>query len=172
MEKDIYIWVEGQDDIRFFEKIIKPIFEEKYRSVKITTYSRTKKDIILKYIEAIKLMSADYFFTSDIDDTICVTLKKQSLTEIYNNLDQEKIIIIIKEIESWYKAGLDDNKCQQFNIPIHSNTDNLIKEDFNRLIPNGFSRLGFMLEILECFSIESAVNKNGSFKYFIEKYNC
>lgn len=172
MEKQIYIWVEGRDDLRFFEKIIKPIFEKKYRSVKITTYSRTKKGIIIKYIEAIKLMSADYFFTSDIDDAICVTLKKQSLKEIYNNLDQEKIIIVKKEIESWYKAGLENNKCQQFKISTHTNTDNLTKEDFNRLIPEGFDRLTFMLEILDCFSVECAIAKNGSFKYFLQEHDC
>jgi len=171
MEKEIYIWVEGKDDISFFRKIIIPILEKKYQSVKIAPYRRTKKNIIIKLIEAIKSMPADYFFISDIDDDLCATLKKQRLKAIYNNLDQEKIIIVIKEIESWYKAGLDDTKCQQFKIPVHNNTDSLTKEDFYKLTPNNFDIDHFMLEILECFSIESAVNKNSSFKYFVEKCN-
>lgn len=35
--KNLYIWIEGDDDKRFFKTIIKPIFEEKYNWVEVNT---------------------------------------------------------------------------------------------------------------------------------------
>lgn len=174
--RSLIIFVEGADDIRFFEKIIKPKFESsKYQSVIISPYKNIKKNRVIKYIKTIKSpsMPSDYIFICDINDSPCVTLKKQQEQRIYHNIfNQERITVVKKEIESWYKAGLENNKCQQFKISTHTSTDNLTKEDFNRLIPKGFDRLTFMLEILDCFSVDCAITKNGSFKYFLQKYDC
>lgn len=80
---------------------------------------------------------------------------------------------MIKEIESWYLAGLDAQACKEFNIHNVPETDSITKEQFDALIPEKFiSRIDFMLEILKVFSIESAKQKNMSFKYFIMKYDC
>ena len=77
------------------------------------------------------------------------------------------------EIESWYLALLDDNACRRFKIRPGKikNTAHITKEQFDALIPKKFdSRVDFMVEILECASIESAKQRNTSFKYFIDKY--
>ena len=85
--------------------------------------------------------------------------------------DKDKIIVVIKEIESWYLAGLDNEVCRQLKINNFADTDNVTKEKFNALIPKKFtSRIDFMLEILKNFSIEIAKQKNNSFRYFVEKY--
>ena len=124
-------------------------------------------------MHSINSIPADYIYITDINNFPCVLLKKQKELRIYNGrIDQEKIMIVKREIESWYKAGFGDNKCNEFQIPIHTNTDDLTKEEFDQLIPKKFDRLTFMLRILECYSIDTAVNKNRSFKYFLEKYNC
>ena len=84
-----------------------------------------------------------------------------------------KIIVVVKEIESWYLAGLDNKVCKQLKIKNFPNTEKVTKEEFNSLIPKKFtSRIDFMLEILKNFSIEIAKKKNTSFRYFVEKYDC
>lgn len=89
------------------------------------------------------------------------------------NIENDKIIVVIKEIESWYLAGLDDEEYKRFEMHTLSNTDDITKEQFNDLIPKKFdSRIDFLLEILKSFSIEIAKQKNKSFRYFSEKYNC
>ena len=89
------------------------------------------------------------------------------------NIDKSKIIVVIKEIESWYLAGLDNKVCRQLKINNFADTDNVTKEKFNALIPKKFtSRIDFMSEILKYFSIEIAKQKNNSFQYFVEKYDC
>jgi ribosomal protein L17 len=50
-------------------------------------------------------------------------------------------------------------------------TDELVKEQFNIIIPQRFdSEKNFMIEVLKTFCINTAKQKNKSFKYFVEKF--
>ena len=174
-DKKLYIFVEGNDDQRFFEKIIKPKFKDKYDDVYITKYKQEKKEKVENLIKSIKARGFNYIYVSDINDSPCVRHKKQKIKEEIKNIDEGRIVIVIKEIESWYLAGLEDNEAKRFGISKKiSMTDNLTKEDFNKLMLNKFkkSRIDFQSEVLKVFSIETAKKKNKSFKYFIEKFDC
>ena len=174
-DKKLYIFVEGNDDQRFFEKIIKPKFKDKYDDVYITKYKQEKKEKVENLIKSIKARGFNYIYVSDINDSPCVRHKKQKIKKEIKNIDEGKIVIVIKEIESWYLAGLEDNEAKRFGISKKiSMTDNLTKEDFNKLMLNKFkkSRIDFQSEVLKVFSIETAKKKNKSFKYFIEKFDC
>lgn len=117
-------------------------------------------------------MNADYIFAHDIDNTVSTTNKKIEIKHMLKNIDEDKIFIVIKEIESWYLAGLSNEKCKILKIPIVNNTDEITKESFNSMMPDNFdSRIAFMIEILKNFSIKIAIRKNKSFKYFIEQMN-
>jgi len=171
--KRLFILVEGNDDERFFNKIFIPKFKEKYDTVQINKYATMKKVNVDRFIRSIKAMGADYIYLTDINNSHCVTDKKTKIQSKYKNIDNDKIMVVIKEIESWYLAGLDDEVYEQNKIKNFANTDNVTKEIFNNLIPKKFtSRIDFMLEILKNFSIETAKQKNNSFQYFVEKYDC
>lgn len=169
----LFILVEGEDDERFFYKILKPELEKKYSSVEVRCYAKLKREKIDNFLKSIKAMGSDYIYVTDINNFPCVTAKKQDIRNKLKNIENDKIIVIIKEIESWYLAGLNDMICKKFKIPTFDNTNNITKEQFNKLIPENFnSRIDFMLEILKFFSIDVAIQRNKSFKYFIKKYNC
>ena len=171
--KLLFIWVEGDDDERLFNKTLAPKFQEKYNAVKIIKYATMKKEKVDSFIESIKAMGADYIYSTDINDSPCVTAKKGKILNRYKNIESDKIIIVVKEIESWYLAGLDSKACKQLKISNFASTDNITKEKFNALIPKKFtSRIDFMSEILKNFSIDMAKQKNNSFRYFVEKYDC
>jgi selenocysteine-specific translation elongation factor len=170
--KQLFFLVEGNDDERFFQKIIVPKFQKKYDTVKIWKYAQEKTEKISNFIRSIKSMGADYFYVVDIDQSPCVTAKKKEIKRKLKNVEIDRIIVIIKEIESWYLAGIDNKHCKKLKIQIVENTNNITKEEFNNLIPKKFDRIDFMSEILKNFSIEVAKQKNTSFKYFIEKYDC
>jgi len=171
--KLLFIWVEGDDDERFFNKILSPKFQEKYDTVKIIRYAKLKKEKVDNFIKSIKAMGADYIYLTDINNSPCVTAKKEETQKKHPNIDKDRIIAVIKEIESWYLAGLDNKACKQLKINNFANTDNVTKEKFNALIPRKFtSRIDFMSEILKNFSIEIAKQKNKSFRYFVENYDC
>lgn len=169
----MFIWVEGDDDERFFENIMKPKLQKKYNFVETRRYAALKKEKIDNFLKSIKAMGADYIYMIDINNSPCVTAKKQETQNKFKNIEGERIMVVIKEIESWYLAGLGNAQANKFNIRNISETDTITKEQFNRLIPRKFdSRIDFMLEILKFFSIEIAKQKNRSFRYCIEKYNC
>ncbi len=170
--RKLFRWVEGADDERFFEKIIKPKLQKKYNSIDIIRFAALKKEKIDNYLKSIKAMDADYIYITDINNSQCATAKKQKIQNHLRNIDEERIIVVIKEIESWYLAGLDNTYARKNKLRSLSDTNNISKEQFNSLIPKKFdSRIDFMLEILQNFSFEIAKQKNKSFRYFIENYN-
>ena len=171
MKRRLFILVEGDDDVRFFGRIVKPLFAGPYDSVEIVPYASTKREKVSRFIKSIRLMKQDYIFVADIDSEYSVRDKKQILYYRYSEVDGKDIIIVIREIESWYLAGLDNAAGNRLGITVPPTTDEVTKEDFNALIPNRFSsRIDFMFEALKYFSIQIATSKNQSFSYFIHHY--
>jgi hypothetical protein len=172
MKKRLFILVEGEDDIRFFGRIIKPLFVSRYESIEIIPYASIKRVKVNNFLKSVRQMNNDYIFVADIDTERSVRDKKQLLYYHFDNISGHSIVIVIKEIESWYYAGISATAAQDLGIADLAATDDLFKEDFNRLMPRQFdSRIDFMFEILKSFSLETAVQKNRSFKFFVERYH-
>jgi hypothetical protein len=172
MKKRLFILVEGEDDVRFFGRIIKPLFITLYDSVEIIPYACIKRTKVNSFLKSIRLMNNDYIFVADIDTERFVRDKKQILYSHFSHIDGGSIIVVIKEIESWYYAGLSPESALSLDVPDLPFTDELTKEDFNHLIPKKYdSRIDFMFEILKYFSIDSADRKNRSFRFFVERYH-
>lgn len=172
MYSRIFILIEGNDDERFFNRIIKPKLEKNYMLVTFYKYSEIpkKKKKINNLLSSIKSMRANYIFVTDLNATPCITAKKEAKLIKCGNIDKNKIIVVIKEIESWYLAGLDVEDSKKLGIPFYSDTSNLDKEQFNRLIPKKFDSItNFKLEILNYFQTRIAKQKNKSFEYFLNK---
>jgi len=169
--KQLYILVEGNDDERFFREIIMPLFENDYDNIVIWQYAQQKYKKIKKFIKSINSMEADYFLVGDLDENSCVTEKKEKVLEAFGNVSLKKIIVVIKEIESWYLAGLDQKTSSNIGIHNFEDTNDLFKEDFNELLETKYdSRIDFMQEIIKVFSIKVALEKNNSFRYFFNKF--
>ncbi|MCX6684151.1 MAG: hypothetical protein NTZ37_05415 [Methanoregula sp.] len=172
MEKRLFILVEGEDDVRFFGRIIKPLFVTHYSSVEIIPYACIKRSKVSSFLKSIRLMNNDYIFIADIDTEHSVRDKKQVLYSHFSHIDGGSIVVVIKEIESWYYAGLSAESAQYLAVPDLLFTDELTKEYFNSLIPSKYdSRIDFMFEILKYFSVDTAEKKNHSFKFFTGRYH-
>jgi len=175
--RKLFILVEGYDDKRFFEKIIQPLFQERYFTIAIRTYANKKNEEIVNLVRNIKQTNADYIFVVDKNsERICITAKKIDTQKRYECVDIDKIIVVLKEIESWYLAGLNKADAQQLGLPVLENTENIGKKKFEEYLRNkfnyktGFKTKDFLTEILKYFSITTAKQKNASFKYFADKY--
>lgn len=172
MKKRLFILVEGEDDVRFFGRIIKPLIVPQYDSVEILPYASIKRFKVNNFLKSLSEMKNDYIFVADIDTERSVRDKKQILYHWFSNISGGSIIIVIMEIESWYYAGLTAETLQKFGLPSLPSTDGLTKEDFNALIPSSFdSRIDFMFEILKSFSPVTAARHNRSFRFFFERYH-
>jgi hypothetical protein len=171
MKKRLFILVEGEDDVRFFGRIVKPLLAPSYDSVEIIPYASIKRQKVNNFIKSVSQMNNDYIFVADIDAERSVRDKKQILYHWFSNINGGSIVIVIREIESWYYAGLPDAVAQRIGVPPLDSTDELTKEDFNNLIPASFdSRIDFMYEILKSFSLPAAVQHNRSLKFFVNRY--
>ncbi len=172
MKKRLYILVEGEDDVRFFGRIMKPLFVSRYDSVEIIPYACTRRVKVNNFLKGMAQMHNDYIFVADIDTERSVRDKKQLLFSWYPDLSGANTVVVIMEIESWYYAGLPENALQRFGLPSLASTDDLTKEGFNALIPPSFdSRIDFMFEILKSFSPATAVRHNQSFRFFFDRYH-
>ncbi|MDP3103026.1 MAG: hypothetical protein Q8M95_00285 [Candidatus Methanoperedens sp.] len=170
MGSKLFIFIEGDDDEKFFGRIIIPMFANKYETVKLWKYAQEKNERISKFLNSINAMKADYIFVADNNGSPCITDRKQRIENDIQNIDKNKILVVVREIESWYLAGIDDGSSKKLGIKSFSNTEQINKSAFNDLKPKKFnSRIDFMSEILKLFCIDTAKMKNGSFSYFIEK---
>lgn len=171
--KALYILVEGDDDERFFRKVVMSVLEGEYESVTLWKYAQRKSEKVAAFLSSIESMGARYILVSDMNRAPCVTARKRELHDRFKNIDEDRIRVIIKEIESWYLAGLDASSSENLRIPCFDTTGSVTKEQFNGLIPRKFdSRIDFMQEILKYFHTETAKQKNASLRYFLNKHGC
>lgn len=169
--KRIFIWVEGDDDERFFSNIIEPKLKSKYNDIKVVKWGKHKKEYIKKFIRSINSMKGGYIFVRDFDNASCIINRKEKTKECYQFLDENKIFIVVTEIEGWYLAGLNVESSEKLKIKNFKDTNDIVKEQFDELIPSKFdSRIDFMKEILKMFTIDIAKKKNNSFEYFCKKH--
>jgi len=170
--KLLFIFIEGNDDERFFERVVEPSFQERYSEIKFWQYADKNKKTRVRFIKSINLMKADYIYVGDIDDVPCITAKKEKLTDDFGKkITADRIAIVIKEIESWYLAGLDEKASKKLGIRKKiKTTDNIIKEHFDQLIPKKMPRSVFMRKILENYDVEIAKGSNRSFRYLMNKW--
>lgn len=174
-DQTLYILVEGDDDERFFESIIKPIYVHSYGEIRFWKYSQRKKGEVNRFLESVKNLQAaglaNYIFVADLDDCVCVMTKKERIASEYKHVTKNRMLIVGKMIEGWYLAGLDNDTCERIGIgSLPSRTDHLTKSQFNCLLPEGFdSRIECMQEILRSYDLKVACARNYSFRYFKRK---
>ena len=168
----LIIWVEGLDDQRFFDAVAKPILQQRYGWIAVRPYAQLEHSLVDKFLRSAIGGGIDYIFVSDCDTAPCVTSRKAALCRKFLSLDPSKVVIVVREIECWYLAGLDDNSRRAMKIPSVRNTDLLTKELFNSMMHKRYeSRVVWMLEILNGFSRAVARDKNRSFRYFCDRYD-
>ena len=166
----LFIFLEGDDDERFFDRFIKPMYEQIYDHVQLWKYAQIKKQKVNGFLRSINAMQAEYLFVFDMDESPCVTDKKERCASEFEKLSEDRILIVCREIESWYLAGLNDEGCSQIGIPPSYNTDRMSKEHFDGIVPPKFvSRIDFMQEIMKVFDQNTALTRNASFGYFMQK---
>ncbi len=170
-QKKLYIFVEGNDDELFFKRVVQPLFLNHYSDVEIFKYAQWKKQKVELFIQSIITLDYDYIFTADIDLLETIAEKKRIIKNRFSNVETSKIDIVIKEIESWYLAGISTERAALMNILIPKDTNEITKEDFNEICHHTFrSRIDFMYEILKSYSIDLAMKKNQSFEYFVKNH--
>lgn len=172
MYRRVDVLLEGRDDKRFFDAVIRPILQKRYDDVRTWEYAGASIERRINYLRSIQAMgNADYLFLSDLDTSPCITERKGHLVNSHKGIiEASRTIVVMREIESWYLAGMDDRVCRRLGVRVPRRTDKVTKEQFAGLMPRRFnSAVEFMTEILRCFRIETAKGRNRSFCYLMDK---
>lgn len=167
------ILLEGNDDQRFIDNVIRPYISKINPSTILTIqYAEDKKINVDKIIQRLDAKNHMYILLGDYDSSDkCITLKKEELMEEFNHLNKNVIFIVKDEIESWFLSGMNTDLeiFNEFIIP--DDTERITKEMFNKMMENSHfdSRIDLMKEISKSYDFDLATKRNNSFKYFIEK---
>ena len=164
----LYLFVEGDDDERFARTVISPRLSNRYDWIGTFQYAQERPAKVSSYLRSIKAMGAEYFFLADINSFPCLSEKRQALLRKLKELEGARVIIVVKEIEGWYLAGVPASS--QWGASVPADTTNLTKEQFDAALPKPFdSRIAYMVEILKLFDVDTAVARNPSFQYFARR---
>jgi hypothetical protein len=168
----LFVWVEGPDDQRFVDTILRPRLEELYDWVEVVPYSGMANEKITKWIESIRSINdATYAFLADNDQSACVPAKKEELVRRIKSLQPSRIVIVVEEIEAWYLAGLAAEGRERLGINEMANTDNVNKEAFDlHRRPDYGSRVDWMIEMLRHYSLEEGCSRNSSLGRFVARF--
>ena len=101
---------------RFCEEVLSPIFQAHYDHVEIWQYSQRKSSKTVGLIRSIDSMSADYLLLGDIDERPCVTVTKEELNTQFSVLSSDRVIVVRREIEAWYLAGLHEPALRDLGL--------------------------------------------------------
>lgn len=173
--KPLYIFVEGDDDERFFDTVIVQKLQERFFPILFIQYAQNRSKIG-GYIRSFATPSlrADYICACDLNHCTSAEEKITAFEEEFDNVNRDNVVVVIKEIESWYLAGLSTTDSKRFFKKNFERTDHVYKEKFNasRRWNKEEPRRSFMREILKHFDMKTAKLKNRSFRLFVEKYSC
>ena len=166
----LWLLVEGADDTRFCDAVLKPTFETTYDYVKTWEYSQQKASKTASLIRSIGSSNSDYILIRDIDERPCVTETKDQITARFSGLSGDRVIVVRREIEAWYLAGLSEIACNELGLARVADVDSVTKEEFDRLVGGKGEHTNTMVEILRHYDVEVARQRSPSFGYFWQKH--
>jgi hypothetical protein len=168
----LFFYVEGQDDSRFIEFVVKPLITQ-YDSVHTVMYAQSKLKDVERELKTIKELGDHLIFMGDQDDEPSVTVRVAELRAKYTIPVNFPVIIVCREIEGWYLAGVPDlSNKQLWNGSPTVDVNTLTKEDFNRGKPTRFYiRQSWMIELLKKFNCVAAESRSISFAFSCQELN-
>ena len=170
MPDGLFFFYEGPSDARYIDAILRPIALDRYKWVGKYMYACKKTRQVCGCLNGLPNIDADYVFLTDKDDSPCISHRQLSIIGRYPPLVQRQVVVAVAEIESWYIAGVTDQSAAQLGIAPIRRTEGITKEGLARITPRAFdSRIDFMSEILNKYSLDIARQRNASLDYLVAR---
>ena len=161
----LYLFVEGADDRRLVNVLFHNTEEKS-----IIEYSRRNNSSIAKFIRALNGTSDRYIFFAD-SDTKSMDQRKSDIKTKFKSINEDQIVIVCIEIESWYYAGMNVELCQKNKIKFKDDANRVSKEGFLSLIKKcSLQKTEIMIEVAKMFDVDLARKRNASFSDFYDRY--
>jgi hypothetical protein len=170
--KRLFLFVEGDDDERFFRAVLLPLLSRGYEEIRFVQFSRLKREKVRAWMRSVAGMKADYIYIRDLDRHPCATAARDRVGDSLPWIDPERVQIVKAEIESWYCAGIHkDHPWGTLDVARVPDTHAVTKEAFEVAISRkGEPKIPAMLAILEGFDLDTALRRNESLRRFVRKF--
>src|ERR1051325_10751435 len=104
---DVFVFVEGPDDKRFAEAVIKPKLEDQGSTCVVLTYKCRAPRDVSKTIQSLLAQGKRVLFLHDHDAAPCITARREATVEKYRGCSIRNVIVVQQAIEAGYVAGID-----------------------------------------------------------------
>lgn len=170
MRRGLYIFVEGVDDERLFDRKLCRVLKKGYAFVRIIQYAQLRKKKLKGFVRTCKQQGHHYVVVGDFDKSWCLTTARTKAKRRCNDIDFDNVVIAVSMIESWYAAGLSEAKRKELGIKIPKKCEEVTKVILNNAMPKSYiSRIEFLNEILQSWTLTSAKRNSASLSYLLEK---
>ncbi len=160
----LYFWVEGEDDQRFVESVFIPHIAG-YDAILVQKYASMKHAKVRAFLRSIKRSGQEVIFLADRDHAPCIQRRIDAVREKYSVPKEFPIVIVCREIEGWYLAGLADlGNRSLWSGSKNVDVNTIQKLKFNEGKPNRFVyRIDWMIELLKNHDRACARARSASF---------
>ncbi|MDT7960351.1 MAG: hypothetical protein RQ971_00650 [Armatimonadota bacterium] len=79
--RGVYLFVEGQDDVLFVERILKPRLETHFEFVAIIAYASIRQATLAQQARAIQKSGAHLWVIADYDNAPCLTARRTEVVQ-------------------------------------------------------------------------------------------
>lgn len=168
----LYVLCEGDDDERFFDRVVQPRLSYADHEVRYFQYAACPHEDVRNLLHSIEDMQANgvdagYLFLRDYDRAPCKASRFDEIDQRYDDLvSRDRTFLVVQMIESWYVAGLKNQHDLSMLADVPSQTDDLVKKDFEDMMADEAVRTDVLQEVLKRFDVDRARYKNNSFEYF------
>lgn len=161
-----YLWVEGDDDERFVKSIFVP-YLTKFEHTQVVRYASMKDKKISDFLKSVDKMNAASFFFADRDSAATIDDRVSGLRRRYSIPDTCQVIIVCREIEGWYLAGIDNlGDRRRWDGDAGVDVNAVTKATFNSGQPRRFRvRTEWMIELLRSHEPSSASMRSPSYQF-------
>jgi len=164
----IYFFVEGPDDRDFIDRLLKPMLGKGVGGVLAITYAKggIKAE---RYLRSQQCSS--YICLGDKDDRECFTVARTYIRRIVGlEIEDSRVVIVSKSIESWYLAGADHEMCKKYGIRYEQSVDNINKGIFKSYCSKAeLLHRQLVQNLTESYCFETALSRSSSLRYLFAK---
>jgi len=166
--KRIALFIEGEEDRAFAERILKPRLQERYNEVRIQTHARTPDEQLRSHFRSLKRMGSDLFLLVDYDRGLCITAVRQKYAQRYEpHLGETQVLVARPMIEAWYTAGVPHQNPFKASIPpiVESVDKQAFAGIFGERARNREERIVLLQQILAVYDWGLALQRSESLRY-------
>ena len=111
--QELWFLVEGADDARFGQHVLYPVYGRSYETIRLWQYASRSPKKTRQLLRSIAAIGAEYICLGDFDEGPCVSAVRCRAEVRTGGAELENIVVVIREIEAWYLAGLNDEACDR-----------------------------------------------------------